>query len=189
MPYERTLEIKAKMRAAAVAAWQRPSARARYLSAFASASRDQGGVNNNHYRGFHAWITCAVCGTEKWTSHKAETCSKSCAGKLAWSRRPWNAKMQRMIAAGRARSSSIARTLVDVVLAEFPVVKEEQPFGPYRIDAYLPPPYHLAFEADGSYWHGLPGARERDERRDAHLLKRFKLPTVRLTEDELVSLR
>lgn len=74
-----------------------------------------------------------------------------------------------------------------VFLGEFPEVMLEKHFGKYTADAYLPPPYHLAFEADGDYWHPMveenrPGYYAR---RDAELLSRFNLPVVRLTESEI----
>ncbi len=75
--------------------------------------------------------------------------------------------------------------LVDVLLAEFPAVVREQRFGRYRVDAYLPPPYHLAFEADGVYWHQDP---EKDATRDAYLMAEHGLPVVRLGEAELLKI-
>ncbi|KKN04087.1 hypothetical protein LCGC14_1101040 [marine sediment metagenome] len=85
------------------------------------------------------------------------------------------------------RQTQIERILREVLLSEFPEVVSEKRFGFYRVDAYLPPPYHLAFEADGSYWHALheqenPGCYQR---RDNYLMKHFALPVIRLTEDEL----
>ncbi len=70
------------------------------------------------------------------------------------------------------------------LLAEFPNVHDEVTFGRYRVDAYLPD-YHVAFEADGTYWHGNPESQARDAKRDAYLLDEFNLPVVRLTQDEL----
>ena len=78
--------------------------------------------------------------------------------------------------------TQIENILVEVLLAEFPIVKQEVRFGRYRVDAYLPPPYHIAFEADGAYWHRDP---EKDARRDSYLLAEHSLPVVRLTEMEL----
>ena len=77
--------------------------------------------------------------------------------------------------------------MVAVYLTDFPEVIVEKYFGRYRIDAYLPPPYHLAFEADGKYWHTLHKQKDPGyyHRRDAYLLRKFNLPTVRLTEDEI----
>lgn len=85
----------------------------------------------------------------------------------------------------KRRSSQLSQRMADVFLGEFPVVILEKPFGRCRVDAYLPPPYHLAFEADGSYWHSLPGRRKFDVERDAYLLEQFDLPVVRLTEEEI----
>lgn len=82
----------------------------------------------------------------------------------------------------RNGSTNIEVLLVNILLAEFPEVREQEQFGCYQVDAYLPPPYHLAFEADGTYWHRYP---KRDAARDAYLLRKFNLPVVRLTEKEL----
>lgn len=66
------------------------------------------------------------------------------------------------------------------LLAEFPVVEQWKRFGRYEVDAYLPFPYHLAFEADGP-WHD----KDRDATRDIYLLEKFQLPVIRLTGKEL----
>jgi len=63
------------------------------------------------------------------------------------------------------------------------VVICQKTFAPYRVDAYLPPPYHLAFEADGDYWHR--DSEEEDAERDAFLLREFNLPVVRIPEFEI----
>lgn len=86
---------------------------------------------------------------------------------------------------GPKAPTTIETFLCEIILAEFPEVRAEEPFGPYRVDAYLPPPYHLAFEADGEYWHRLPGRQEHYEKRDAYLLAHFGLPVVRLSEREI----
>jgi len=89
--------------------------------------------------------------------------------------------------------TTIENFLVDVILAEFPEVigPSKQHFGHYTVDAYLPPPYHLAFEADGDYWHALYEKRDpgHDARRDAYLLREFNLPTIRITESAINALR
>lgn len=82
----------------------------------------------------------------------------------------------------------IENILHDVLLAEFPIVERERRFGRYRVDAYLPEPYHLAFEADGSYWHGSARMIVRDLERDAYLLAEHSLPVVRLGEAELMAM-
>jgi len=85
--------------------------------------------------------------------------------------------------------TTIERFLVDIILAEFPEVIEQQHFGRYVVDAYLPPPYHLAFEADGDYWHNRPGVRKKDRARDRYLLKEFGLRTIRITGSAINALR
>lgn len=69
------------------------------------------------------------------------------------------------------------------LLDEFPEVIPEYPWGLYHVDAYLPKPYHLAFEADGEYWH--KNTKEFDTSRDQYLWDWFGLPVIRLTETEL----
>ncbi len=72
--------------------------------------------------------------------------------------------------------------------AGFQVIKEKR-FGRFRVDTYLPE-RHIAFEADGAYWHKLneadnPGCYVR---RDQILLEKYGLPVVRLTEREVYGL-
>jgi len=86
-----------------------------------------------------------------------------------------------------ASPTSLEKKLLTVFLAEFPEVIPERQFGPYKVDAYLPPPYHLAFEADGEYWHQHVEERDpgHDQRRDAYLLEKHGLPVIRLTGGDL----
>jgi len=84
--------------------------------------------------------------------------------------------------------SCLSGLMVGVFLSEFPDVQTEVPFGQYRVDAYLPPPYHLAFEADGAYWHART-ERERPgyyARRDMTLRERYGLAVIRITEQEIL---
>ena len=89
------------------------------------------------------------------------------------------------------RQTQIERILCEMLLSEFPEVRSEEKFGAYRVDAYLPPPYHLAFEADGKYWHDKheqedPGCYSR---RDEYLMENFDLPVIRLGEEELIGMK
>lgn len=61
--------------------------------------------------------------------------------------------------------------------------------GAYSVDLYEPN-YHLAFEADGDYWHNYKETKEPGyfDRRDAYLLKRYNLPTIRFTDMEIRSM-
>ena len=62
----------------------------------------------------------------------------------------------------------------------------EVPFGRYIVDLYEPI-RHLAFEADGTYWHDR-NERERPgyyAQRDQELLSTHLLPTVRFPEAEI----
>jgi len=70
------------------------------------------------------------------------------------------------------------------LLGEFPEAVFQKQFSYYVVDYYLPPPYHLAFEADGAYWHDT----KKDARRDKILLRKFGLPVIRFTERELLEI-
>jgi very-short-patch-repair endonuclease len=70
-----------------------------------------------------------------------------------------------------------------LLVAGHELVAEVQ-FGKYRVDLY-DPVRHVAFEADGDYWHAMPGRAEYDARRDAELLRRFGLSVVRFSEHEI----
>src|SRR3990167_8489013 len=77
----------------------------------------------------------------------------------------------------------IEKLLETVILAEFPEVITQKEFPPYLVDCYLPPPYHLVFEADGEYWHRFP---KKDAARDAYLLRKYGVPVIRLKEKEIL---
>lgn len=86
---------------------------------------------------------------------------------------------------GAGSPTRIEDILVRDLLKEFPKVVREKWFGRYRVDAYLPAPYHLAFEADGKKWHGSKEAKERDKKRDLWLKKNHNLTVIRFSEAEL----
>lgn len=93
------------------------------------------------------------------------------------------------------RKSSLTDRMVEGLLNEFLEVVREKKFGNYRVDAYLPPPYHLAFEADGDYWHNRDALvlhkrninehAATDDERDQYLFNVFNLPVVHLSETEV----
>lgn len=115
-------------------------------------------------------------------SHTVETRAKMSAASLG---KPKSESHRLALARHLAKHhhpTKIENILVDIVLAEFPTVIREKRFGHYRVDAYLPAPYHLAFEADGAYWHD----EQRDAVRDEQLLSEFDLPVIRLSERELL---
>lgn len=62
-------------------------------------------------------------------------------------------------------------------------IKSYEKFGRFFVDAYVPEPYHISFEADGEYWH--PIGNERDTRRDEYLQDNFGLPVIRIRGGEL----
>lgn len=74
--------------------------------------------------------------------------------------------------------------ILELLLSEFPEIRPQEKFPPYKIDVYIPAPYHLAFEADGEFWH----KPKRDQARDNFLLKKYNLPVIRLTSTELIAM-
>lgn len=80
-------------------------------------------------------------------------------------------------------STRLSKLMIKLFLSEFPEVVEEKRFGRFRVDAYLPQPYHLAFEADGEYWHSM--RKDKDKARDKMLFEKYGLPVIRLTQQEI----
>ena len=80
--------------------------------------------------------------------------------------------------------SSLTWMLADVLTnAGFEMVIAEEQFGRYRVDALLAEEW-IGFEADG-YYHFISERQEYDKQRDKNILKRFGLPIVRLTGEEV----
>lgn len=61
--------------------------------------------------------------------------------------------------------------------------KINQPGLVYFIDIFLPD-YNSAIECDGDYWHSLPSAKARDERKNG-VLNTMNIPLIRLREHEI----
>jgi very-short-patch-repair endonuclease len=62
--------------------------------------------------------------------------------------------------------------------------EDEKRFGRYSCDIYLPY-FKIDLECDGIYWHTLPGAPEKDRRRDKFLLEKYGIKTIRVTDEEI----
>jgi len=74
---------------------------------------------------------------------------------------------------------------LDKLFCDFPVVITQRWFGgKYRVDFYIPKPYHIAFEIDGIK-HDHPKGRSKDQIRDAWLFENFGLPIVRISNKEI----
>jgi len=107
-----------------------------------------------------------------------------------WCQRIAEGKRRHIVAgtdcAGACCRPKWSNTLLEQALArllgDFPHVVQWKRFGHFTVDAYLPHPYHLAFEADG--WHHQFRI-ERDLERDQWLLKNHQLIVIRLTTDDL----
>lgn len=72
------------------------------------------------------------------------------------------------------------------LLREFPKVLIHKGFGTKTVDLYLPPPYHIAFEADSEYYHQN---LDNDKTRDTYLWDNFQLPVIRIREKELLQIK
>ena len=76
-----------------------------------------------------------------------------------------------------------------ILLSEFPETLEQHWVGSKQVDIYLPEPYNLAFEADGSHWHTRTEAQiNRDIKRDKYLLGRGVAAVIHLDENDLKSI-
>ena len=82
----------------------------------------------------------------------------------------------------RENPSQLQWLAYDLLLKDFDVVIPEERFGKYSVDFLLAEEW-LAIEVDGSYWHRVN--KTNYKARDKYLLKRFGLPVVRLSEEEL----
>lgn len=85
--------------------------------------------------------------------------------------------------AGLTRPTSIERTtmvILDTLGVEY---KPQHLIGRYVVDFYVPS-RNLVIECDGSYWHSLPGASEKDAQRDAWMIDKG-YTVLRLPEREI----
>jgi very-short-patch-repair endonuclease len=80
--------------------------------------------------------------------------------------------------------TSLERVLYAVLNHRGVEFEREVRFGHYIVDAY-DEAAHIAYEADGSYWHDSG----RDAERDRWLLENFSLSVVRFTEAELKEIK
>ena len=63
------------------------------------------------------------------------------------------------------------------------IYQTSMPFGTYTADIYVPAK-SLVIECDGAYWHGRPGAAEKDAQRDKYM-RSLGLTILRLPEREI----
>ena len=75
--------------------------------------------------------------------------------------------------------------MVQKIVAAGYRIQEELDFPPYRVDVYLPQ-FHVAVEADGPLHRGRATMRH-DVARDDFLRRRYSLPVVRFTEEDIKS--
>lgn len=102
-------------------------------------------------------------------------------------RRLWSTKefKDKVLSTFINRKPTSLEIKVSEALFELGVVFEEQKvIGRAIVDFYVPN-FNLCLEADGYYWHNLPGKREKDKCRDSELTK-AGYTIVRLTEKEIL---
>ena len=78
--------------------------------------------------------------------------------------------------------SKLAWHAYDIFLTDFEIVIPEAKIGCYRVDFLLAEEW-LAIEIDGTYTHH--NRKKRDKQRDAYLLQKYGLITVRIAEEEI----
>lgn len=105
---------------------------------------------------------CIVCGKKFWTppstAERHQYCSRQCLGHAHQQHHP------------RAMTSIEALLMAELDRRGI-TFDYNYPIPPWVVDIAFPEQY-LAVEADGSYWHNLPGAPERDATRNADLNRR-----------------
>lgn len=125
--------------------------------------------------------SCKNCGEmfppRKGQYFGSKACSRECADVLHGTR------LRRILL--RRKRTGIEQVLFKLVRRAYPDAEQERRFGRCVVDVYVPS-LHLAFEADGAYWHR---DEARDVKRDASLMERFGLPVARLTERELKAMK
>lgn len=78
--------------------------------------------------------------------------------------------------------TALEQALVQLLTCAGFVIEEQVRMGRYIVDVWIPN-YGLVFEADGEYWHTLPGRQEHEKERDRYLLNRGVVAVVHLGED------
>jgi len=123
--------------------------------------------------------SCKWCGRQPFEPRPGKwfggaCCSIECANALSGFR------LRRQLL--RKKRTKPERILFYFVQNAYPDAVQEHRFGRYVVDVYVPS-IHVAFEADGAYWHR--NHQTRDAERDATLMAVFALPVVRFAEGEL----
>jgi very-short-patch-repair endonuclease len=93
-------------------------------------------------------------------------------------------QLRNMAAACRlAKPSSIERIIRSLLERLEIIYLPEHRIGPYIVDIFIPDK-RLVVECDGEYWHSMPGAKERDAKRDSYMVSRG-FTVLRLPEKEI----
>lgn len=124
----------------------------------------------------------------KGCKKSAEICKKISDGrKSAWAKVPEKERREKMlklrVACGKKRITSIEKAVMEGLQQINEPFVFQQPFGHFVADFYLPKK-NAVIEADGAYWHSLPGRKERDKVKDMYLYS-LGIAVVRLTEKSI----
>ena len=98
----------------------------------------------------------------------------------------WAHDPERRFNPGYVNPSFLGWNMIDFLIdAGFEIILPEVQFGRYRVDVLLADEW-VAFEADEEHHEKT---KQQDELRDGYLMKRYGLPVVRLSEEDLASWR
>lgn len=68
----------------------------------------------------------------------------------------------------KGKNTRIERIIKDCLIVKNIQFEQNKNIGVYHVDFFLSE-YNIAIECDGDYWHNLPGAKERDKKKDIYL--------------------
>lgn len=124
--------------------------------------------------------------------------SKEWRQKISAANKKWWSSAPKQITASRVRSMHRALEKMGLLPSSLEcamqqhfnkvgvVFETQKEFPPYFVDIWIPE-LNLAVECDGVYWHNLPGAREKERKRDRYLIARYKICVVRVPEKTIRS--
>jgi very-short-patch-repair endonuclease len=145
-------EVKDKMSIAAKQRWENKSFREKMSNIISE------GWKNEKIRKNHTF--------SDETKKKLKKCSKE-----RWRDSEYRDKMISLLKDTRRkfiRISKPQKTLYELVKQVFPQAELEYPIGVSFVDIAVPS-HSLIFEYDGSYWHNLPGSKEKDKIRQERI--------------------
>lgn len=134
------------------------------------------GENANNWRGGKIEVKCDLCGTSKYFSksrikkNKNNFCSNRCRGIWAFKH-------------SKKKGTSIETAIENELIGrKIPYLKQSPVEGVALVDFLLSD--RVVLQADGDYWHNLPGRKNRDSNQD-FILEFNGYKVFRFTETEI----